>query len=199
MKKFLAIMVASIMALSISACGNNSEPKPNDSENKETVETNKEDGVEVTLPSFFFEGIKDEDIKSDAKAMGIEDCTINSDRSVTYKMTDEVRTTILDEFKGKTEQIIDEYVKGDNAIKSFVKIDVNDDMSEFNVYVHKNLFSEGDTFCKDTFFMNGVYYQLYNGVAEKDADVVVNFIDDATKENISTETYSEWLAGMQNN
>ena len=45
-----------------------------------------------------------------------------------------------------------------------------------------------------TFYITGAYYQAFAGVANDDIDVVVNFVDNATKDVLDTASYKDFIS-----
>lgn len=153
--------------------------------------------VEVTMPASFFDGETPEEIQADAKEAGFLSCTVNSDGSVTYKMTKGKRVEILREYKKTIDSIIQEYVSGgENAPQSFKNITYNDKVTQFDVRVDRATYENSwfDSMYALGLYIAGGYYQILDGVPNDQVDVKVNFIDDATGEFIESGSYQDMIA-----
>ena len=153
--------------------------------------------VEVTMPAAFFEDETPEEIQASAKEAGFLSCTVNSDGSVTYKMTKGKRTEMLQNYKKEIDSTIQEYTSGgENAPQSFKSIAYNDKVTQFDVRVDRTAYENSwfDSLYAMGLYMLGGYYQILDGVPNDQVDVIVNFIDDATGEVIESGSYQEALA-----
>lgn len=149
--------------------------------------------VEVTIPASFFEDETPEEIQAGAVDSGMISCTINDDSSVTYKMSKAKHRELMASLKEQIDSSIDDMLHGDEAIASFQSVKYNNDMSEFNIYVDKTLYSDWDSFYMLAFYMLGGYYQAFDGVPSEDIDVIVKFIDQATEEVLDTGSYKSFV------
>ena len=87
-------------------------------------------------------------------------------------------------------------LEGEEAVASFVSIDYADDFSKFDIYVNDQ-YSAWDNFYALAFYISGAYYQSFAGVKADKIDVVVNFIDNETKENLNTASYRDWISNIE--
>ena len=138
--------------------------------------------VEITLPASFFEGSSQDEIMASANEDGIKDVTVNSDGSVTYKMSKSKHKEMLAEYKKSIDDMISGMLDGPDKVASFTDIKYNDNISELNVYVDKAKYNEMDSMSVLAFYVSGLYYQALNGTDSSDLEVVVNFIDKDTDE-----------------
>jgi len=204
MKKFLVVILALSMTLSLCACGsgqdtsapsNNEQPteasNPTTSGKSDNSKIEVDEGlltVEVTMPASFFKEKTEEEIKAAADENGFISCTVNADGSVTYKMTKAKHKEMLAELKSSLDESIADMINGKDAVESFQKIEYADDFSKFDVYV--------DNLYVLAFYISGAYYQAFDGKDITKADVVVNIIDSATNETLNTTSYREWVESM---
>ena len=216
MKRLLALLLAAVMTLSLCACGGGNEaPKQESGTTNEQVETStqgnqevasddKAEGgiavdegllsVEITMPATFFEEETEESIKASAEENGFDNCTVNEDGSVTYKMSKAKHKEMLAEMKTSIDESIADMLNGEEAVESFVKIEYADDLSKFDVYVDPATYTEWDSFYALAFYIYGAYYQAFEGKDMDSIDVVVNFINNETNETVSSGSYADTVA-----
>lgn len=199
MKKFLSLLLAALMLLSMAACGGatDSENKnnPGSTENSGSVAVDK--GlltVDVTMAASFFEDMTAEEIKAEAEENGYSSCTVNPDGSVTYTMTKAKHKEMLDDLKSGIEETIAGCLEGEDKVASFVSIEHADDYSRFDVCVDPAEYSLWDNLYALAFYLSGAYYQAFTGVASDKIDVVVNFIDNNTKEILDSGSYRNFIS-----
>ena len=216
MKRIVSVILLAAMLLSMVACGGSAEseapeskkpeadvsvtidkpaatPAPAPSEKPIVVDENLL-SVEVTFPaSFFDETETEESIKAAAAEQGMKSCKVNDDGSVTYVMSKAKHKEVLDEYRQSILDTIDEMLNGDEAIASFLRIEHNDKMTQFDIYCDMNLYSAWDAFAGLGFFIAGAYYQIFDGIPQDEVDVVVNFYDDATGEQHHTMSYRDFV------
>ena len=48
-----------------------------------------------------------------------------------------------------------------------------------------------------SFYIQGGYYQMFNGVSPEDVDVAVNFIDNVSGDIIDSGSYRAWVDNME--
>ena len=209
MKKVLALLMSIIMLYSLTGCGdttNNENAAINiETDSNTETEENTENSasiqvdegflnVDVTLAATFFEGMTEEEIKKSAEENGYSNCTVNEDGSVTYTMSKTKHQEMLDDFKASMDETVTELLDGEEKVASFVSIEYNDDFSQVDIYVDATAYTTWDSLHALTFYMTGVYYQSFAGMATDEIDVIVNFIDNATKEVMETASYKEYIS-----
>lgn len=189
MKKLIALILATLLLISLAACGATSgtEAEKGGVQVDEGLLT-----VDVTLGANFFEDKTPEEIKAEAKENGYLDCTVAEDGTVTYKMTKKQHKEQLEEFKITLNESFANLLEGDDKVESFVSIDSNDDFSKIDIYVDPDLYTTWDNMYALAFYISGAYYQAFAGVEVDNIDVVVNFIDNNTKEVLNTASYKEF-------
>ncbi len=194
MKKIIAFLMAAIMLLSLTACNSKTEAGKNDGplQVDEGLLT-----IDITIGASFFEDKTEEEIKADAKENDFLNCTINEDGSVTYKMTRIQHQAKLKEFKASLETTIAGLLEGDDKVASFISIDYNDDFSKIDIYVDPETYSSWDNLYALTFYISGAYYQSFAGVDGDKIDIVVNFIDNNTKEVLNSASYKEFQKNLE--
>ena len=200
MKNMLALILAAAMVLSLTACGGSTQegtaeasPTPSAADSIQVDEGLF--NVKITLPKSMVEDSTEEELLGDAAEEGIT-CTVNDDGSATYTMSKSQQKELLDNLKSSVDSSIDELLNGENAAESFQKIEYANDLSSFDVYVDRSLYEQSfaDQFSVLGLFLLGAYYQIFDGVAVDDLDVVVNILDAETGETIDTTSYQDMLA-----
>lgn len=198
MKKILAILLALSICLSLCACGSGSADNTDNTGETGPMQVDK--GLlttNITLPASLFSDMTEEEIHAAAAEAGYSDCRINADGSVTYTMTNAVYKEKLEEMKESCQQSAAEMLEGENAVASFKRIEYNDDFSKFDIYVDSEQFTMWDTFANFTFYISGVYYQLFSGKDMDDVDVTVQYIDDATGEVLESGSYRQYMSNLE--
>ncbi len=198
MKNLSALLLTAIILLSLTACGNSANNDTATSDNAfETSATMEVDEnlltVDITLPASFFTDMTEEEIKEAAKEKDIKECVVNEDGTVVYTMAKKAHKELLSELKTECDKTITGLLEGENKVASFISIDYEDDFSEFDVYVDPATYSSFDGIYALGFYISGAYYQAFAGVDYEDIDVVVNFIDNETKDVVNTSSYKEYM------
>lgn len=214
MKKLLFLILA---LLFITACGENSEtqeastsndvtdtedpetnePKLSEQSSEESIEVDKGLlSVEVTIPSSLIEGEDKEEIISEAEENGIEEVIENADGSISYKMSKAVHKEMMKE----VESGINEYLEELKSSEEFISIEdvtTNKSFSEFTMIVNQESFeSSFDGFAALGLGIQGLYYQLFNGVSPDDYEVIINVENVETGEVIDSTVFPEALEEM---
>jgi hypothetical protein len=197
MKRFISIMLILTLVMVLASCANNSETSSDNSSNVKVDEgllLNK-----VTIPATFFEDTSEDEIKAAAEEAGYQSYKINSDGSVTYTMTKAKHQEMLNEYAASINEYIDGLLNGDEETKveGFSNIECNDDYSEVNIYVNKDTYTMWDMMYALSFYIQGGYYQMFNGVSSEDVDVEVNFIDNVSGDIIDSGSYRTWVDNLE--
>ena len=200
MKKWITILLAAAMLLSIAACGTaeKAETPAADTEEQAAEESAAEADVEsdgglevdrglfnvtITIPAEFLEeGKTQADYDAEAKEKGFKSATLNEDGSVTYVMT----RVQHEEMMAETRAAIEESLAGmsNNAdFPNFTSIDANADYTEFTVHCTTEELSFTESFSVLGFYMIGGMYNAFNGTPVDNIHVV--FVNDATGAVIS--------------
>lgn len=189
----------------LAACGGKKAEDSNGAGSTGRADTGKDTGVqvdegllnvEITMPASFFEEMTTDEIKAAADEQGYKKCVINEDGSVTYTMSKSKHKELLTEFKNSIDETIENMVNGEDAMKSFQKIEYNDDISQVDIYVDKEIYTAFDAFSGISFYFMGAYYQIFSGSDPDSIDIVVNFIDAATNETLATMSYRDFMESV---
>ena len=208
MKRIISIIVILVLITSLIGCGKNEE-KPSDNSNsikgeEDTTGVKVDEGLlqsKITVPATFFENTSEDEIKVAAEEAGYKSYKINSDGSVTYTMSKEKHKELLEEYGIGIQEFIDDLLNGDEETKveTFSDIEYKDDYSEFNIYVDSEAYTIFDMMYAMGFYIQGGYYQIFQGISSEDIDVVVNFIDNVSGDVIESGSYREWIDNMNEN
>lgn len=209
MKKLLALILASSMAISLVSCGKNPESQSTVSENSASVEPSVEnsapseemhsldelDGLDVeqelfdvkfTIPADFVEeGTTQESLDAEAKEAGFQSVTLNEDGTVTYVMTKSQHQKLMEDMKTSLDQSLKEMVESE-TYPSFQEITANDDYTEFTVKLSSSEIGMAEAMSVIVFFMYGGIYHAFNGTQPD--DIVVKFVD--TDGNLIDESHA---------
>lgn len=191
--KYLLLFI--IVAL-LTACSN-SKKEPDEIQNISEVGEASDDSefisaeknlfsVEVTLPASMFEGASQEETEAEVKELGIDNVKFHDDGSVTLKMNNSKHQEILDSMKTGIDKSISEMLDDKETYPSFSDITYNKDCTEFTVLCDKSKFTDWETFSALSFYVQGFYYQAFNGVEKDDLKVMAVFKDMDTDEVLFT-------------
>lgn len=191
-KRILALLLVTIMATTMVACGSKSSAD----EAKEGNKTESDRGtlsaeknlfdVEVTLPAAFFEGSDISTIETEAKAKGVHEVKANDDGSVTYVMDKKTHKEFLASMKTSIDESIKETLNDKENYPSFTDIKYNEDLTQFDVMVDKASYGGLQSFIAVGFYMYGNMYQAMDGQESDKIKTVVNFKDKDTGEIIES-------------
>lgn len=198
-KSYIILLV--VLSLILTSCGGTKEVNKKEEGEKENSGVVVDKGIittSITVPSSFFTELKEEDIKSSVAENGFQSYKINSDGSVTYTMSKAKHKEFIDNFSKEIENAIGEMVKdgGENSVESFLDIKHNKDFSVFDIMIDHDKYTLWDSMYVISFYMQGAFYQIFNGTPNDKIDVVVNFIDNKTGENIESGSYKEWTSNL---
>lgn len=213
MKQLIALLLALAMSMSLVACGGGTDTSTSGTsdagtsvstsaqisgESEGTIEVDKGLlNVSVTIPASMLAGMTEEDIKEMADEGGLGNYTMNTDGSVTYTMSKSEHEQVLKQFKESLKESVDDLLNGEEAVESFQKIEYNDDISEVNVYVDQAKFNGMEMFYSLSFYIVGMYYQLFAGVEPDNIDIVVNYIDASTNETIDSMSFRDLMEASE--
>lgn len=144
----------------------------------------KEGEVEVTLPSNYFEGMTESDIKESAKAQNITVQEIHKDYSVTYTMTEERQQELIADVEASIEESMQLIVEtGD--FPSIQNVKASDSYKSFDVTVDREAFETGvDMLGTMNLYVGSSYLYAYKN--EPNPSITMNFIDAETNEVYET-------------
>ncbi|NLY38442.1 MAG: hypothetical protein GX044_03980 [Firmicutes bacterium] len=197
MKRLAVILI--ILCLLLPGCGG-PDPGPdggNDTEPQASGETiDVEKGlfdVTVTLPASMVELEDAETITEEAREKGIKDVVINSDGSVTYKMSRSVHKQMMQELRESFNQTASD-LKSGGDFTSIRDIKYNRNLTSITLVVEREAFENSlDGFAVFGLGFAAMYYQLFDGVKAENIKVTINIEDEATGELIQAIVYPDVL------
>lgn len=192
MKLSKIIITTLAITLLLTGCSSKNENEIND--NKKSVEVkNKILNKEITITKNFLDFAEIEDPQKSIDELVnqkvIKSGKVNEDGSVTYIMTPTQHKEYLKSLKESFEESNQDLIKDQN--NSIEDIKANDNFSKFDIYVNPDSYSSLDSLMALGFYIQGGFYRMFNG--DKDASVVVNFINKNTNEVIETADSTELL------
>ena len=146
------------------------------------VEGNGDDIISVTFPTKWFDGQKEKKIISQGTSMGFGSTVVNEDGSVTYEFTEKQQEAVLTAIKkyvddtNKTSLL----VGPDYWNEAMTEITYNEDLSEFEIYVTGDAYTETYEEYREWLYYVGEVYQLINGTDIDSTDIRVKYIDNET-------------------
>lgn len=148
--------------------------------------------VVITIPASFYEGTKvtQEQLDADAAKDGYGQAKLNSDGSVTWKMSKAEHKKVMMDFKKSVDDYIQEAVN--ESPKVFREVTYDSKMTEFRVKVDREQFEEN---LSAGFFGFGVailaqFYQMFNS-GTKNPQVAIQIFDVATNKIFDTQYFPE--------
>lgn len=191
--------MASVMCFSLCSCSAGSDTAEESSGENKALEVDENLlTVEYTIPASFFENTSLEDeVKEMEESGDYIDVIVNDDGSVTAVQTKAQRDQALKDYREEVNETIEKYLNGDEKIASFVNIEYSESMDTFYIYVDPSAYSEWDSLYALAFEMYGYFYQIMNGEAVDDIDVIVNFINNETGETVDSASLQSLLESAQ--
>lgn len=188
----IAVSVAS--ALLLSGC-TTSAPA---AEKKESESVEVEQGFfekSITLPASLVEGQDFATYEAEMLGQGATSVVQNADGSVTIKMPDAVHQAMLDKMLIAMDESIDQSIVEQAGV--ITDVTYNKAVSEFTVTVDRAGFesSFGAGFIALSLGLQGMFYQLFNGVAEP--KTTINYVDGATGEVFDTVVYPDAMQSSE--
>ena len=181
-KKLITLLTVSLLMTGCSKAN-----KKNSNDPRSSVEVNKKIiNKVVTLSKDFLEMAEIDDPQASIDELInekiIKSGKVNSDGSVTYVMTPSQHKAYMKSLKESFEEGNKELIN--DSENSILDIKPSDDFSKFDIYVDPNSYSSLDSLMAIAFYIQGGYYRMFNG--DKDTNVIVNFINNDTKEIIES-------------
>ena len=206
-KRWLIAVFVLMMAIVIVGCGgkennsnaieqNSSIADANNSKaDKDVIEVDKNlFNVEITIPASLIADDDPEQIKAEAEREdGILEVTINSDGSITYKMTKAAHSKMMDDAREEMENTIREILDGGD-FPSIVDIKTNRSFAEFTMVVDREKFENSfDGFAAFGLGIGSMFYQVFDGADVDTAKTTIHVEDVSTGEIFSTIVYPDDL------
>lgn len=147
--------------------------------------------VDVTIPASFYEGqtLTQAGLEADAAKSGFGKVKLNSDGSVSFRMSKAQHKKAVAEMKKSVDDYIQETVN--DSPKIFRKITYNGNMTEFNISVDKAAFEEDFAAGMIGFGVafQASFYQMFNGT--QIPKTTIKLIDASTGKVFDTQVWPE--------
>lgn len=130
--------------------------------------------VKITLPAEYVGPDVTQEKLDEEAGEDYQSAILNSDGTVTYKMTKKQHQDMLSSLKENIDSSIKKMVD-DNENYAIESIDYNDTFTEFNLHMESNTVGLGDSYAVITFYMAGGIYGIFSG--EQPDNIVVNYYD----------------------
>lgn len=139
--------------------------------------------VELTIPYDFTDGeTTQQELDQTAKEMGYKSIKLNSDGSITYKMTKEQHKELLEETRKSLKESLQEMI-GSEEYPTFTDIQTNDNFTEFTVMTTSEELNLTESMSTLLFYFMGGTYNAFSG---EDVDnISVKYININSGEIIS--------------
>jgi|LSQX01.1.fsa_nt_gb outer membrane lipopolysaccharide assembly protein LptE/RlpB len=208
--KRITILLAILLLLFLTACGgenggqavNSDSQKQSDGaadvnsssdEEKDTIEVDKNlFNVEITIPASLIADEDPEQIKAEAEQEeGIISVTVNSDGSLTYKMTKAAHKKMIDKMKESLEKTMDE-IAGGSDFPSIKEIKANKSYTEFTMVVEREIYENSfDAFATFSLGLSSMFYQVFDGKNPENIKTTIHIQDSNTGEVFDTIVYPD--------
>ncbi|WP_026661437.1 hypothetical protein [Butyrivibrio proteoclasticus] len=202
-KNILAISL--LLMVLVAACGSNTptnEPNNGGQDSKETTsvsETKNEEAtdshssievdenlltVEISVPATFVgEDLTQEDVDKAVQENGYVSGKLNSDGSVTYKMTKGKHKELMAKIKDTIDTQMGEMV-GSEDYPNIVNIEANDDYTSFTITTKSTELGLMESMSTLAFYMYGGMYNAFSG--EQVDNIHVDFVNEETGQVIQS-------------
>lgn len=203
MKKLTSLMMASALAVSITACGatanTNATASSATDKSTATAEAGNET-VTIIYPEYMIPGVMsdgtDEERMKAAKEFckvlldkeGVLEAKPSADGSVIATMTREAHKKSLDDLKASIDETFDDYFD-DGDESDFSDYTYNDDMTVFTVNMDADDYESPYTTEAMLFGISAEGYQTLNGV--ETPRITINYLDEKTGDVLGTLTYPD--------
>lgn len=218
MRHYWGIVIAVILLFSLCACGgggddvgeknspdaqetptqSGTDPTGQAQGDNKTVDIDAMGGIDVdrnlfevtiTVPKDFVgEGATQEQLNETAKEKGIKSITLNEDGSATYVMTNSKHKELMDEIKETIEAKMSDMVAPEKN-QSYVKIEANDDYTQYKVTVNVEEIGLGETIPALGLYLSSGMYHAFNGTEIE--NINIQFISESTGEVLDEMNYSD--------
>lgn len=113
------------------------------------------------------------------------DVTINSDNTVTYRMSRREYDRFKKDLKEGVDKSIQEAINNESNI--YKSITYSDDLRQFKVTVNRTELENSFSFFAFSIVISAGFYQAFTGVSENDRYVIIDYVDERT--NAIFDTY----------
>ncbi len=196
MKRFVALILCLVLALSLVACGKKEDSNSSSGAAGQIATVQRENGkVIFTMSKNMLDiiGIKADDIV--ASTQNSDQITKNDDGSLTYNMTEEEYDQVLASLKKTLDNSIEAF-KTDETLSCIKDITYNDDITEIVISVDKESYESNANaimVVPTLGIYGGMMYQMYTGVPDESIKCSVVVKDASTGEQFESVTYPDAL------
>ena len=127
----------------------------------------------------------DEISSESSKSSGEVSYTQNADGTVTYSLSGDQRTTIVNELSAEITQSIQTILDNDDYYPNIVSITPNEDGTVFTISLEDGQMNTYESMLVLSFYTVGDKYQLYKGIPADQVKTTVIYTNDSTGEIIS--------------
>lgn len=212
-KKLLTIILASILTMSLTACGNSEQPEEKEIEISDTEDEPEDDevvsedstdtaldalgdvevdeklfSVELTIPAEYVGETTQEELNQTAEENGFKSITLNEDGSATYIMTKAQHEEMINEMAATFYSALDEMV-GSEEYPNITDITANSDFTEFTVTTTSTELDLNESLSVIVFYTYGGMYGIFNGTTVE--NVHVDFVNANSGEIINSSNSSD--------
>jgi len=106
------------------------------------------------------------------------DATINSDNTVTYRMSRREYDRFKKDLKEGVDKSIQEAINNESNI--YKSITYSDDLRQFKVTVNRTELENSFSFFAFSIVISAGFYQAFTGVSENDRYVIIDYVDERT-------------------
>jgi hypothetical protein len=200
MRKKSLFMLVVVLIFYLTACSggqqNNSVTDAQNTEkSNETIEVDKNlFDVEITIPAYMIGEDDPQQIKVESeKEEGVKDVIINSDGSITYKMTKAAHNKMMKDMKAEIDKTVQETINSDDY-PSIIDIKVDKSYKEFTMKVDREKFENSfDGLAALNLGIVSMFYQIFDGTDAEAVKVTIHVEDSETGEVFKTFMYPDDL------
>ncbi len=139
--------------------------------------------VEITLPAEYSEGVTQDGLDEEVEMGNFKSATLNDDGSITYTMSKDQHTKLLEDITEQFNTSLQEMVASEST-PNITEISANDDFTSFIVKTSSTELSMTESLYSIIFYMYGGMYGIFN---ESTPDnIVVEFYNSDSGELIET-------------
>ena len=206
MKKYKTVIPSLVLGiLWVSSCGSSStktddtttttDVANDDSESSDEIEV--DEGLlttEIRIPlCLFADGtdcddilkITEEELQADIDADGFDiDVTLNSDNTVSYRMSRGEYDRYMKKLKSGVDEAIQETINTESNI--YKSVTYSDDLREFKAIVNRSEYENSFSMFGFGILIFAGFYQAFAGQDESDRYVIIRYIDEQTKKEFDT-------------
>ena len=191
MKKFICILLAFVMLFSFAACG---KEKENSTVNGVSVSSDEKDTkktVKVSFPLSYLSEEESADLDAYCKSYGFKSAKVNSDGTVTIKMSQLSRDLLLTKVSSQSiKEIYSAAESGKYPYVRKIKSCDTENFFEVSLLVNREKFVSAETALEMKLMVaqSCLTYQIYAGI--ENPKVKITIIDNKTKKTIEEKEYT---------